>query len=161
MPLAGTHIVITAAVLAAVRRLLKVRFGNGLLLVGAAMGLLPDLDIPAALAINWIFGTSFYFHKTYTHAVIIPLLLFLSAIAVKHFRKKRLAAVMLVAAVAWFIHVLLDCHLATGSPPTWIPAMGQVGFCREFPRLDILVMLDALMILLFTLYLAYKSRRKS
>ncbi len=154
------HIAVTAAVLAAMRKFLRIRFSNKVLLFGAAMGLLPDLDIPAALLPNWIFGTSFYFHKTYTHAFIIPLLLFLAAIAVKYFRKERLATVVLVTAVAWFVHLLLDCRLATGSSPTWIPAMGPVGFCRAFPRLDVLVILDALMILLFVLYIAYKSGRK-
>lgn len=161
MPLAGTHIAITAAVLAAVRKFLKIRFSNTLLLAGAAIGLAPDLDIPAALFLNAVFGTSFYFHKTYTHAFIIPLLLFAAAMALKYFRKAKAATITLIAAVAWLVHLLLDCHLATGSSPTWIPGMGQVGFCREFPRLDILVILDASTILLFTIYLAYKSGRKS
>ncbi len=161
MPLAGTHIAATAAVLAAVRKFLRIRFSDSALMLGAAFGLLPDLDIPAAMAINWIFGTSFYFHKIYTHAVIIPALLFLAAISLKFFRKGKAAVVTLAAAVAWFVHLMLDCYIATGSSPTWIPAMGTVGFCREFPRLDILVLLDALMILLFTLYLAYRSGRKN
>ncbi len=161
MPLAGTHIAVTAAVLAAVRKFLKIRFSNPLLLVGAAIGLAPDLDIPVALAINWIFGTSFYFHKIYTHAFTIPLLLFVAAMALKYLRKEKFAVVTLVAAVAWLVHLMLDCYLAVGSPPTWIPAIWQVGFCREFPNLDVLVLIDAAMILLFTLYLAYKSGRKS
>ncbi len=161
MPLAGTHIAVTAAVLAAARKFLRIRFSDSLLMLGAAFGLLPDLDIPAAMAINLVFGTSLYFHKTYTHALIIPLLLFSVAIALKYFRKGKAATITLIAAVAWFVHLLLDCHLAVGSPPTWIPVTGPVGFCREFTRLDILVLLDALMILLFTLYLAYKRGRKS
>ncbi len=157
MPLVGTHIAVTAAVLAAVRKFLRIRFSDRLLLLGAAMGLLPDLDIPAALLPNWILGTSFYFHKAYTHAFIIPLLLFLAAISVKHFKKEKLATVMLVAAAAWFVHLLLDCRLAMGSPPTWIPAAWPVGFCREFPKLDTLIGLDAAMMLLFTIYVAYQS----
>ncbi len=161
MPLAGTHITVTAAVIAAVRKFLKVRFCNRVLLLGAAVGLMPDLDIPAAMIINSFFGTNFYFHKLYTHAAIIPLLLFLAAIALKHFRKGKAAVLTLAAAVAWLVHLMLDCYLAIGSSPTWIPAMGPIGFCREFPSLDTLVLIDAAAILLFTLYLAYKSRRKS
>ena len=161
MPLAGTHIAVTAAVLAAVRKFLRIRFSDSILMLGAAFGLLPDLDIPAAIAINLAFGTSLYFHKIYTHAAIIPMLLFLAAIAMKYFGKGKTSVVMLVAAVAWFVHLLLDCHLATGSSPVWIPAMGPIGFCREVTRLDILVLLDALMILLFTLYIAYMSNQKN
>ncbi len=161
MPLAGTHIAVTAAVLAAVRKFLRINFSNSMLMLGAAFGLLPDLDIPAAMVINLVFGTSFYFHKIYTHAVIIPVLLFLAAIALKCFGKGKAAVVTLVAAVAWLVHLMLDCYLATGSSPTWIPAMGTVGFCREFPRLDILVGVDALAILLFTIYLAYQSGKKN
>lgn len=161
MPLAGTHIAITAAVLAAIRKFLKVKFSDRTLLLGAAMGLLPDLDIPAALFLNAVFGTSFYFHKTYTHTFIIPLLLFAAAMALKYLRKGKAAILTLIAATAWLVHLPLDCYLAVGSPPTWIPAMGQAAFCREFPRTDILVLLDASMILLFTIYLAYKSGRKN
>ncbi len=161
MPLAGTHIAITAAVLAAARKFLKIKLSNRLLLLGAAMGLLPDLDIPAAMAINWVFGTSLYFHKTYTHAFIIPLLLFPAAMALKHLRKAKAATLTLIAAVAWFVHLMLDCRLAAGAPPTWLPAMGPVGFCTEFPSTATLVLIDSGAILLFALYLAYRSGKKS
>lgn len=161
MPLAGIHIVTTAAALAAVRKFLRIRFSNRLLLLGAAMGLLPDLDIPAAMVPNWIFGTEFYFHKIYTHAFIIPLLLFPAAMALKYFGKGKAAVATLAAAIAWLVHLMLDCYLATGDSPTWLPAMWTARFCREFPRLDLLVGFDALVILFFALYLAYRSGRKS
>ena len=109
MPLAGTHIVITIAVLAAVRKFLKIKFSNRLLLLGGLIGLLPDIDMPLALAINRIFGTSVYFHKIYTHALLIPLVLYLTALTVKKFNVKAATAI-LIAAVAWLVHVILDCY---------------------------------------------------
>ncbi|MBS3132941.1 metal-dependent hydrolase [Candidatus Woesearchaeota archaeon] len=156
MPLAGTHIVITIAVLAAVRKFLKIKFSNRLLLLGGLIGLLPDIDMPLALAINRIFGTSVYFHKIYTHALLIPLVLYLTALTVKKFNVKAATAI-LIAAVAWLVHVILDCYSTFGLAPSLVPNWNGFGFCAGFLSPEGLMQFDGAVLFLFLLYLAYKS----
>jgi len=157
MPLAGAHIVITIVALAAIRKFLNIRLSNRIILLGGIIGLLPDLDIPLAIVLNLIFGTSFYFHKIYTHALIIPLLLYLASVIVKKSNEKA-SVMILVAAIAWFMHLLLDCYFFLGLTPTILPGIGQLGFCRELLSFDATVYFDAIAISLFVIYLAYKSK---
>ena len=49
MPLAGAHVVITIVALAAIRKFLKLKFSNRILLLGGVLGLLADADIPIAI----------------------------------------------------------------------------------------------------------------
>jgi hypothetical protein len=156
MPLAGAHVVLTIGLLAFVRKFLKIKFNNRLLLLGGALGLLPDLDIPIALAINFVFGTNFYFHKIYTHAFIIPLALFLIALVMK--KTSKFSVIIFITALAWLTHLVLDCYLALGQAPSILPAEPGIGVCRELLSLDMIMNLDAALIVLAVLYLAYKTK---
>jgi len=158
MPFAGAHVIIVIAVLAVLRKFLKLKISNRLLLFGGVLGLLPDIDIPIALGINWIFGTSLYFHKIYTHAVIIPLLLFLIAIIMKKF--SRFSTIIFITAIAWFVHLVLDCYFAIGKAPSFLPGGPGLGFCNELLSLSALLNADAIVIVLGVLYLAYRSGKK-
>jgi len=157
MPLAGVHSVITIAALAAIRKFLKIKFSNRILLLGGILGLLPDVDIPIAIVLNWIFGTSFYFHKTYTHALIIPVLLYLASVVIKKFNEKA-AVIILLSAIAWFMHLVLDCTFLFGLPPSMLPGAIGWGFCRESLNVIGIMSMDAIIIAFFILYLAYKNK---
>jgi len=157
MPLAGAHIVITIVALAAIRKFLNIKFSNRILLLGGILGMLPDLDIPIAFVLNGFFGTSFYFHKFYTHALIIPVLLYLASVVVKKFNEKA-AVIILLSAITWFIHLVLDCTFLIGMRPTVFPGAISWGFCRETLNVFEIMSLDAIIIAFFVLYLAYKSK---
>lgn len=157
MPLAGTHIVTTMLVLAGIRKYLKIKFSNRLLLFGGVLGLLPDIDIPIAIAINFISGTNFYFHKFYTHALIIPIILFVISILMKYFNPK-IATVVLISSIGWAMHITLDCYLAVGIQPSIFPGfIWPIGICTEIVNLENLVIIDAVFVTAFVLYLAYKT----
>ena len=143
--------------LLAARKFLGLKFSDRIFLIGALIGMLPDIDIPAAWVINWIFGTQFYFHKIYTHALVIPLLLFATAMMAKRYSEKTATAI-LVAAIAWLTHVVADCYLSVGMNPTLLPAGQEIMLCRNFLDLNMLVNIDAASIFLFVAYLAWKNK---
>ena len=158
MPLAGAHIAVTIAVLAAVRKFLKIRFSGRMLLLGGVLGLVPDIDIPLAMIANRVFGTSLYFHKIYTHALAIPAAIFAAAIAAKHFRKEKAAVTLLMAAIAWIVHIILDCQFTVGLSPSLLPGGKGMAFCTGLLGIDRLMQADAVAISLLVIYLAYKSK---
>ena len=157
MPLAGFHAVFTIIILASIRKFLKIKFSNKMLLFGGILGLLPDLDIPLALALNWIFGTNVYFHKIYANALVIPLALFAIAIVLKYKNHEKSAVFVLLSSVSYFVHILLDCFFSRGLTANIIPGGEMLSVCRNIASKETLIYADAIFIGVFLLYLAYKA----
>jgi len=158
MPLAAFHAIITIVILAAIRKFLRINFSNRLLLFGGILGLLPDLDIPIALAVNWVLGTGLYLHKVYANALIIPLLIFITAIILKYYNYGKQSVIVLVVAVSYFFHIVLDCFFSLGLTANLLPGGEMLGMCRNIADKETLIIIDALFLGMFLIYLAYKAK---
>jgi hypothetical protein len=168
MPLAATHIIITLAVVEGLRRIF--RFPKRFVLLGGIFGLLPDLDIPAALVLNLVTGGNYYFHKTYTHSFALALLFFVAAAITSTLRfqqlhlgklivsKITLVAGLGLAGVGWVMHNILDCWLSIGTVPSWLPGSTErIGFCRSLLTQEQLIYLDGLLVSLGFMYFMSRS----
>ncbi len=71
MPYAVTHVILTIVIADLYRDYAaKKKFPMIYVLIAGIAGLLPDLDIPALWAFNFVFGTNYNFHRIYTHSLV-------------------------------------------------------------------------------------------
>ncbi len=117
MPQAVTHIIIPL-VLADIYRdyFSKKKFNIRYVLIAGLAGLLPDVDI----LIGWILNMFFYYpisnlHRSLTHTLFFPLILFLLFLLTKNSKSKflkkqklKLNYVFLAISFGIIVHILLD-----------------------------------------------------
>ena len=120
MPFAVTHVLASILLIDLFRKIVlkKKDFPLYLVLIGGVAGLLPDIDF----IVFWILelftslDTSTV-HSTYTHSLVIPLVLLLIAVAL--WKYKKAAHVFLVTSAGYTIHLLLDALFA--KKPLFFP----------------------------------------
>jgi len=122
MPAAVTHVIIAIVLIDLFRKfvLKKKNFPLYLVLIGGIAALLPDIDI----LIYWFLQafTSIglqELHRSFTHTIFIPLIIFLVALALWKFWPK-VSHVLFVISGGWTIHLLLDA-IFTYRVPIFYP----------------------------------------
>ena len=123
MPYAVTHFLATAAVMKLTRlrldgtRLLTFRE----LFLCAIIGLLPDLDMVVQMFSVNVLRAPFWPHRTFTHNLLIPLvLLFIGLLLYRRDVNRHAATIFFLAGAAWTMHVLLD-HALYGPARLLVP----------------------------------------
>jgi len=162
MPYAVTHFLATAAVMKLTRlrldgtRLLTYRE----LFLCAFIGLLPDLDMVVQVFSVNVLNTPFWPHRTFTHNLIIPLvLLFIGLLLYRRDVNRHAATIFFLAGAAWAVHVLLDYSLYGPTrllaPISW-SAIGYSARGLSYMR-NLLLGLDGAL-LMGWLYLRSRSK---
>ncbi|MBM3230000.1 hypothetical protein FJZ26_06215, partial [Candidatus Parvarchaeota archaeon] len=71
MPYAVTHVILTIVAADLYRDYFARRkFSTWYVLIAGIAGLLPDMDLPASWFANLFLGTSYNFHRLYTHSLL-------------------------------------------------------------------------------------------
>lgn len=168
MPYAVAHVILTIVIADIYRDYFaKKRFPMIYVLIAGIAGLVPDLDIPASWIFNFIFGTDYNFHRIYTHSLFYSIVFFLAAMMASFFAKEKYkflklnvpkpAVVMLFLAISfgWFMHITLDCALASDGYLNLIPSV-PLNFCPHPWGNNALAGLDAIILILWLVHEQYK-----
>jgi membrane-bound metal-dependent hydrolase YbcI (DUF457 family) len=155
MPLAVTHIVLTLVLIDLFRKyvLKKKKFPLYLVLIGGVAGLLPDIDI----FIYWLVSsfstiTLSQLHHTYTHNLIIPIILVLFGVLTRKWEK--ISHLSFVISIGWAVHVVLDSIFS--SSPIFYPfsskEFGLHLIPPDFLSGSFFIGLDAIILLAWLVY---------
>jgi hypothetical protein len=111
MALAVTHVILTIVLIDLYRDYIaRNKFPTKYVLLGGVAGLFPDIDIPLGWAYNLLTGSQAYFHGTFTHSVLIPIVLAIASIlAYEVSGNRKLGLVLAVISFGWLFHLILDC----------------------------------------------------
>lgn len=177
MPHAITHFLIPAVLTALFRDFYlkkkdKRRFPLHYVLIAGLAGLLPDLDI-AVYYILYFFGATInQSHRTFTHNLLIPIILFLSGIMFflektknkelgKH--KLKLSTLFFVISFGILTHLILDA-LVAGSIMPFYPftnfSMGinLIGAVPGPFQSTIIPVIDAVILIFWMIYMELKHK---
>ncbi len=153
MALAVTHVLIAIVILDLFRHYvfgLK-KFPRYLVVLGGIGGLLPDTDIPLSWVYNFFTGMEVNFHGTFTHTIIIPIVL-LAAALIRHSQKDlKSAKILYVISAGWFIHLVLDCLYGGYRTFLW-PFYPLAGFCPEWGLSLHAMSIDALILVFWLVH---------
>ena len=166
MPYAVTHVILTIIIADMYRDYVaKKKFSMWYVLIAGIAGLLPDADIPLS------FGTSYNFHRLFTHSMLWFILIFLAGLAFFMIKKQEYkvfrwivpknAIVMFFMAVAfgWFMHILLDCSISADGYLNIIPTV-PLWFCpAPFPG-DVAAGIDAIILILWLVHEQWRHEIK-
>src|SRR3989338_5881856 len=152
MPLAVTHVLLTIVLLDIFRDYIikkKKLIPLNYLFIGGVAGLLPDIDIPVFWLLNNVLSIkTTWFHGTYTHIFLIPIVLGVVAFFAYKYNKKT-GVLLGVIAFGYFLHVLLDfLFYGTNLSPFW-PLLNTAftGFISHLNIKDFEMGLDAFILL--------------
>lgn len=168
MPYAVAHVILTIVIADIYRDYFsKKRFPMIYVLIAGIAGLLPDMDLPVSWAVNFFFGTSYNFHRVYTHSLIYAIIFFAVALLFILMRKEKykigklvvpkIAIVMFFLAMAfgWFMHISLDCALASDGYLNLIPSI-PLNFCPHPFNNEFLAGFDAIILVAWLVHEQYK-----
>ena len=129
MPLAVTHVLVPIIIADLIRdhvKGMKHKITLHELFVAGLFGLLPDIDILFGLVSNFLFGTfPTAFHRTYTHTLVIPAVIFLTSLL--FWDKQKIRMLLWMAAFGWFSHIILDYFIIGEVMPVFPISNLQVG----------------------------------
>ncbi|MAE49913.1 hypothetical protein CMI48_03730 [Candidatus Pacearchaeota archaeon] len=123
MPQAVTHILLPILLVSFwrdyyLRKRDRSQFPLHYVLIAGLGGVLPDVDFAAFWLAKAAGITNYALHRSYTHYLIIPIILFLGFFALKNINhpslgrhKLRLNIICLMLALGYTIHILLDAYL--------------------------------------------------
>ena len=168
MPYAAAHLIITIVIADIYRDYIsKKKFPMVYVLIAGIAGLMPDLDIPASWAFNLVFATSYNFHRIYTHSLLYAIIFFAIAAAFLFLRKSdykilkwnvpKQAIVMFFLAMSfgWFMHITLDCALASDGYLNLIPSIPLKSCPSPFSN-NVLAGFDAIILVLWLIHEQWK-----
>ncbi len=172
MPYAVAHVILTIVV-ADIHRdyVAKKKFPMIYVFIAGVAGLLPDLDIPFGWMFNLVFGTDYNVHRIYTHSLIHAILFLAIAMLFLFLRKKEYiilrwkipkhAFVMFFLAMSfgWFMHIGLDCMLASDGYLNLVPSI-PLKFCPHPFSNQALVGFDAIILVLWLVHEQWKHKIK-
>lgn len=151
MPTAVTHVLLTIISVDLYRDYFfkhKRMITMKMLLWAGVFGLLPDIDIPIYWLLKNIIGLPVeWFHRTFTHSFLIPLILLILAIILQKMHK---ASIMLaIASFAWSLHIILDLLLMGYAIPFWpfynievgVGILDRIGWPALMEGIDALLLL--------------------
>ena len=151
MPLAVTHVLLTIIALDIFRdyiikkkRLIPLHF----IFIGGIAGLLPDIDIPLFWLLDFFNLNMPWFHSTFTHIFLIPVVILIASLITYKYNKK--AGILLgIISFGYGFHIILDflfygCNM---SPfwPIFTSSFSGITPYLHIPRLE--MGLDALILL--------------
>ena len=124
MPYAVTHILIPIILVSIIRdfylkKKQKANFHLHYVLIAGLGGVLPDIDIIFSFFLNIVGIDNWYVHRTITHSLLLPLILFALFIVFTPVNKKaricnitrhnlKLSTILLMLSIGVSIHILLD-----------------------------------------------------
>ena len=168
MPYAVAHVILTIVIADLYRDYIaKKRFSMAYVLIAGIAGLMPDLDVPATWAFNFIFGVHYNFHRIYTHSLSYAIIFFLISMMFLFIRKEKykilkwavrrqpIVIFFLAMAFGWFMHIALDCGLAADGYLNLIPTI-PLGFCPHPFSNEALVGFDAIILVLWLVHEQYR-----
>lgn len=138
MPLAVTHVLLTIIVIDIFRDYIlkkKELIPLNYLFIGGIAGLLPDIDIPLFWLSNiFKFGIQ-WFHSTFTHLFLIPLIILIASLIVYKYNK-RISVLLGIISFGYAFHILLDfVFYGCNMPPFW--PFFNLSFDGIMPHLNI------------------------
>ena len=173
MPSATTHIII-ALILGSLYRDLfiknKKQFPLHYILIFGIGAILPDLDIAVFWLLYWFGFTLNEVHRTFSHNLFFPLILFIFALISWKYKNKefgkhhlKLHTILIMLGFGVLIHLLLDATLAGYIMPFYPISQFTIGiiFVNFLPyALQQLFFpcLDAALIILWLVYLEWKHK---
>lgn len=124
MPQAVTHILVPILLISIFRDFYlknkdKKHFPLHYVLIAGLGGVLSDIDIPISFLLNILGAQNWYLHKTFTHSLFFPVILFALFLILKPINAKakicnlgrhnlKLSTIFLMLAFGVLIHILLD-----------------------------------------------------
>ncbi|MEK6984054.1 MAG: metal-dependent hydrolase [Nanoarchaeota archaeon] len=115
MPLAVTHVLLTIILVDLYRDYVanhKKYFTLQTVFIAGFAGLLPDIDLPFDLLLNF-FGLSVP-HGTITHTPLFGLIFLIPAFILWHYKKHKIAVYFFVTCFGVLLHIFLDYLLGGG-----------------------------------------------
>lgn len=168
MPYAVAHVILTIVIADIYRDYFaRKKFPMVYVLLAGIAGLLPDADIPFGWAYNFIFGTSYNFHRWYTHSLLYVIVFFFIAMMVSFFGKGKYrffrwnvpkqAIIMFFLAMSfgWLMHITLDCGLAADGFLNLMPSM-PLAFCPHPWSNQAILGFDAIILVLWLIHEQYR-----
>ena len=151
MPLAVTHVILTIVLVDLFRdyiiknkKLISLRY----VLIGGVAGLLPDIDVPFFWLLSIFKPDIAWFHGTFTHLFLIPVIITIASLIIYRYNKKAgiLAGII---AFGYGFHIFLDfLFYGCNMSPFW-PFFNK-SFSGLVPYLDVPALergLDAIILL--------------
>ena len=169
MPLAVTHVIVTIVLVDLYRHYIaKNSFSRVYVLIAGIAGLLPDADIPLSWLLSLISLKSVWIHRIYTHGIIWAILFGLIALIVyklnkkKYFKftKNQVSLFLLMIAVGWFMHIILDCTFSGSETLSFIPFYYNFNFCPKWLSQGAIAGIDAIILLLWLIHEEVKHKIK-
>jgi membrane-bound metal-dependent hydrolase YbcI (DUF457 family) len=173
MPQAVTHFIIPVILLELFRELFikkKKTFPAHYIFIGGLAGLLPDLDVAAYYILSFFGFTLGEVHRTFSHTLFVPLLFLLLGLIFLKFKNKelgeyhlKLSNIFFVIAFGTLIHLVLDV-IVSGVVMPFYPfitstiGLNLISFLPERWQSTVLPTLDAILLILWMIYLEAKHR---
>jgi len=172
MAYAVTHVIIAIVLISLYRHYIaKKKFSNWYVLIGGIAGLLPDIDVPIQWTASAIARETIEFHRIWTHSLLCVAVFLLVALIFwmqkhkkfKMFKREwtyeQVALLFTIIAAGWFIHIALDCGLASDYNLTIIPGV-PMNFCPHPFSRDTLLGIDAIILILWLIHEEYRHNIK-
>ena len=172
MAYAVTHVIVVIVLLSLYRHYIaKKKFSNWYVLIGGIAGLLPDIDIPLQWMTSAIVGETVKFHRIFTHSLLCVGIFLIIAIPFWIYRHKKfrmfrkewtyenIALLFTIIAIGWFIHMALDCAIASDYGMTIIPGI-PINFCPSPFSNEALMGIDAIILILWLIHEEYAHKIK-
>ena len=157
MPFAVTHVLVTIILLDIFRDFIfkdKKKIPLFYIFLGGFAGLLPDIDLP----IQWLLSSLGLaiegLHRTFTHAIFMPLLLLVISYLVRN-RSQKGSMLLAIFSFGFTIHILLDFLLLGFIMPLYPFSTAEIGLnLMARYSFEGLAGLDALLLLGWLYYLS-------
>ena len=175
MPQAVTHVLIALIIASLIRDYVISRKGRKsfplhYVLIAGIGGLLPDIDIIAFWILNWFGFTIGEVHRTFTHALFVPLIFLIIGLLTSKLKNKELgrhhlkiSIIFLMLGLGSFIHLVLDASIAGMIRPFYPFSNFFIGYSitnhLPMPLAQIFFpSLDAILLVLWISYMEWKHR---
>ena len=174
MPFAVTHILVPLILVAILRDLCKKKFSLHYAFIAGFGGILPDIDIIISIIIKILGADSWNIHKTFTHSLFFPIVLFALFIITKPISKKARACnigrhklsisiIFLALSFGAIAHIALDSIMG-GESYLFYPLSNADysidifrGVSNEIYPL-VFPLVDGFMFILWLIYLEWKHK---
>ncbi|PIN89903.1 hypothetical protein COU60_02300 [Candidatus Pacearchaeota archaeon CG10_big_fil_rev_8_21_14_0_10_34_76] len=174
MPYAVTHILVPILIAAIFRDVVaKKKFSLHYVLLAGLGGVLPDIDIPISMLLNTFGIINWNLHKTFTHSIFFPLIVFALFLIFKPFKlnakvcnigkhKLNLSYIFLAIAFGILIHLILDSLF--GSNSFLLYPFSNYDFGMDlfsyfsYSWNSLAALLDGILLVIWILYLELKHK---
>ncbi len=155
MAYAVTHILVVIVFLDLLRHYVfgKNKFPRYLVVLGGIAGLAPDLDIPLGWILSLITGKEVLIHGTFTHSLILVLVLFAVGIFLHSQKNYLWSRIFNVVGVGVLFHIGLDCLYGGGLEKFFFwPFMLKLNVCNLWNLYPYGNEIDAILLVLWLVH---------